>query len=507
MPTLFIGGTKFDVFQGSTKSFSARDLSNGTLILSKDRTGNELDGEYSITGNEAELRELFTNWLGADVSLSDLGVSKWQGFVIGMTFQDAFDRERISYDGLYNAVGATVINLVENPSLENNLAHWVVDAGGTATASIVLDSANSPQAIELTSQGVNEARISQEIDVLPETNYRLRFQSKGDGSQEGYFDIFDVTNAVFIVDQGTGNSDAEYKTVTYEFSTSPTTVRIRIRFRAPMPSNTESYYDDISLVRLREGEVQKTFIDFATNDSSIERFGRIEHILDFRDKSPLEAIEERDNFLVKHSQPKLLPPVDTQFITIQNETNLESIFGSPPPIIDNTATLTVEFAGYFTTAFWKIILPNDYNVRIERSTLIEQLISLATYLTPLLIETDTTLVAYPQEYTTVGDALVEIMNNDITRRLTVTPFLEVSYESLPEFTIIKFRDKYLRASGDSNPIDPFTIEPGITIRNLNVPDRSQHDGSYLLNNNQYIVSRWSMKIDGIQAEKTLQTEI
>lgn len=185
----------------------------------------------------------------------------------------------------WTATGYVDENRVLNPGFETwtdetHCTSWeLIPYTGTLTRedSIIHGGAHALKLTYGSSGGV--ASASQVFVLLPEKNYRLTYWARGDGTNQGYFAVYDVTHGSYITasaTQPTGVTAAEYTQVTYDFATLPGCYTIRIYFKSSAVAGVSVWVDDISFTKL-EGWIPLTGLAKAydiANDVNAEGFNK-----------------------------------------------------------------------------------------------------------------------------------------------------------------------------------------------------------------------------------------
>lgn len=127
---------------------------------------------------------------------------------------------------------------------------WTENAGDGALANEVGNVHAGVDAAKITTGAGNNTLIFQDITVKAGIDYRLSFYTEGDGSTEGRYVIYDLTNSANITAlTGTGVPGTSYTLVEDEFTTPAGCVSIRIGFRAGATNADIAYFDAVSLLR------------------------------------------------------------------------------------------------------------------------------------------------------------------------------------------------------------------------------------------------------------------
>ena len=142
-------------------------------------------------------------------------------------------------------------NLLANGSFETAGAgggdvfgSWVETAGDGAIADEVTEVYSQAHAAKLTAGATANTKLDQNPTVIAETDYRLVFWTRGDGTHEGRYGIYDVTNAADIVAvTATGVTAEDYTEVVVDFTTPAGCTEIRIDLWCPSTNTGIAYFD------------------------------------------------------------------------------------------------------------------------------------------------------------------------------------------------------------------------------------------------------------------------
>ena len=128
-------------------------------------------------------------------------------------------------------------------------ADWSETAGTGALANETTIVHSGDDACKITAGGDLDTRVTQTATVVAEREYKLKFWTRGDGTYQGRYDVYDTTNMAFIVaeDTPTGVTGTDYTEVTSVFTTPAGCVEVLIRFFCPTTDTGVCYIDDVSL--------------------------------------------------------------------------------------------------------------------------------------------------------------------------------------------------------------------------------------------------------------------
>lgn len=115
---------------------------------------------------------------------------------------------------------------------------------------------------------VSNTYVYQTRTVGSEHKYWLRFYTRGDGTNDGDYAVYDVTNAAYIISQtATGVTGTTYTLVAVWFKTPANCVSIQIEFYAPIGvSSASAYYDNASML---DGSMWVEHNEMAVNDTGL----------------------------------------------------------------------------------------------------------------------------------------------------------------------------------------------------------------------------------------------
>ena len=157
----------------------------------------------------------------------------------------------------YIDISAIASNLVSNGGFETAggggadiWAGWseFVTDGALANEAVVIHT--GADACKITAGAGGSTYIQDTITVVPGETYRLRFWSQGDGTHDGRYRVYDVTNAGNIIDYtATGVTGAAYAMVDASFTAPGGCVEILVRFYSNATDTHFAYFDTVSLRR------------------------------------------------------------------------------------------------------------------------------------------------------------------------------------------------------------------------------------------------------------------
>lgn len=146
------------------------------------------------------------------------------------------------------------VNLVANGGCEEMLAtnNWVswaeVAVGGTTITegNVVGEYHNGTNAVKFTSAEI-ASNVYKQFTVVPYRTYTFTFFTRGDGSVQGRYHVWDVSNPGYLLGfTNTGVTSTSYAAVTNTFTTPAGCVTVRIMLFGSTSGTGTVYYDDLS---------------------------------------------------------------------------------------------------------------------------------------------------------------------------------------------------------------------------------------------------------------------
>ncbi len=105
-------------------------------------------------------------------------------------------------------------------------------------------------ACKITTGAGKTTGIKQDITVIPGATYRWREWTRGDGTYDGRYAVYDLSNSAYIVNYaGTGVTGTSYAMVDVEFTAPAGCVLIRVLLRCGTTAGAVCYFDTTSLRR------------------------------------------------------------------------------------------------------------------------------------------------------------------------------------------------------------------------------------------------------------------
>ena len=157
----------------------------------------------------------------------------------------------VAYD--YTALG---LELLSNIGFETAggggvdiWASWTEDAGDGALANEGVIVHGGADACKMTAGATAATFVYQAaIPVIAEQQYAFSFYARGDGTNAGRYDVYDETNAAYIISlTSTGVTAAAYALVDASFTAPAGCATIRILLRCPEANGGICYFDDTTL--------------------------------------------------------------------------------------------------------------------------------------------------------------------------------------------------------------------------------------------------------------------
>lgn len=171
----------------------------------------------------------------------------------------AYDLSGNGRNGAYTGVTFNVpgVNLLSNGGFETPGAGgadvfgtWAETAGDGAVAAEAIDIHGGAKAAKLTAGATNNTVLaSNGLAVVPGQSYQLTFWTRGDGVNQGRFQIYDNTHGASIgaarID--TGVTGTVYALVTHTFVAPADCLLASVNLRCPNAVGASAYFDDVSV--------------------------------------------------------------------------------------------------------------------------------------------------------------------------------------------------------------------------------------------------------------------
>jgi hypothetical protein len=129
-------------------------------------------------------------------------------------------------------------------------ANWVEVVGDGALANEAVTIHTGADAAKFTAGAGVNTYVQQNSTVVPGATYKYRCWTRGDGTHDGEYSIYDVSNSGDIVTRtGTGVTGAAYAMVDVEFTAPAGCTSARLRLYCPDTDTKIAYFDTVSLRR------------------------------------------------------------------------------------------------------------------------------------------------------------------------------------------------------------------------------------------------------------------
>lgn len=199
-------------------------------------TGSTLTATSTEADNDYDVDYIF-NWLETNM---------WKAEDSGIA-----DPQYITYDEGANLGSELMTNIgfeTAGGGGADVFADWIEAASDGAIDDEGTLVNSGSHACKLTQGSSIDTLIKQTVSVTADDVEELTFYTRGDGTYEGRYRIFDLTNAVFITPVLlTGVTGTTYTQITKQFVVPATSTQIQIIFLAPSTDTGVAYFDDCSL--------------------------------------------------------------------------------------------------------------------------------------------------------------------------------------------------------------------------------------------------------------------
>jgi hypothetical protein len=147
--------------------------------------------------------------------------------------------------------GGSGIVIISYP--DNNGAYipdaWVITAGDGVVEGTATDQHDGLYAAKVTSGPTSNSKISQVCTTSALTAYQLSLWSRGDGTHDGRYAIYDVTHASYIIAATpTGNVSTTYTQLLTTFIPPAGCTSVRVELWCPTTNTGYAIFDDIHLI-------------------------------------------------------------------------------------------------------------------------------------------------------------------------------------------------------------------------------------------------------------------
>jgi hypothetical protein len=103
-------------------------------------------------------------------------------------------------------------------------------------------------ACKLTAGASTDTRVQQSYSVLPGEDFTLWFWTRGDGTYDGHYYVYDVTNGAYVIsDTATGVTGTTYARVTKGFNVPAGCNEIKVNLVCPSTDGGVAYFDGVNL--------------------------------------------------------------------------------------------------------------------------------------------------------------------------------------------------------------------------------------------------------------------
>jgi hypothetical protein len=269
------------------------------------------DGEYRHTSLVDKERFFMTN-LGRRIVVSAGGIKYWDGQIVRMelnkagqsfvrTIENMANRTKVIYrklgpqllangdveSGAWSAVGTpstittttdwfargttamhcivdTAAELLNNNGFETAggggadvFANWTEDAGDGTIVDETVDFYAGAHAVELTAGPNANTQVYQNVTVTAGTRMSLSFYTRGDGTYEGQYAVYDNTNAADIIaKKDAGNASTTYVNKLEDFIVPVGCVSLGVYLYCPSTDTGVSYFDEVYLTENEGMEIE-----------------------------------------------------------------------------------------------------------------------------------------------------------------------------------------------------------------------------------------------------------
>jgi hypothetical protein len=164
----------------------------------------------------------------------------------------------------YFQIGVTALGVPSQEMLVNgtfesvsgsNFGSWaeVADGDGHVDDETSLTQEGDHAVMLVASGSSNNTQVNQSADVVAGLSYTLVMYTAGDGTNDGQYQVYDVTNSANIVEtKGTEITGSNYTAITETFSAPAGCKVARTILRCPAAAGS-AYFDSVSLVRATAG--------------------------------------------------------------------------------------------------------------------------------------------------------------------------------------------------------------------------------------------------------------
>lgn len=174
--------------------------------------------------------------------------------VITPTSDNAANDKEAEYM-IVTKVDASTYSLVSTNQMVNegfegaNFARWTQTAGNGAIAIETSSVHAGAKAVKITAGSLFNTNIySEDVYVIPGTTYDLSFWTRGDGTYDGRYGVYNVTASSWITSAtSTGVTGTSYTEVTTTFTAPAGCYKVRLYLWCPSTNGGIAYFDDCSI--------------------------------------------------------------------------------------------------------------------------------------------------------------------------------------------------------------------------------------------------------------------
>lgn len=125
---------------------------------------------------------------------------------------------------------------------------WVESAGNGALEKETSIVHTGGSAAKITAGASANTTIQNPLTgIIPGQQYTLTFWTRGDGTNDGRYQVYDFSNSATIVQGSTGVTGTTYTQVTVNFTAPTGCVIVQIWFKSPLANGGIAYFDDVSV--------------------------------------------------------------------------------------------------------------------------------------------------------------------------------------------------------------------------------------------------------------------
>lgn len=446
--------------------------------------GGDWMGKFRLSGLPfQELIEIFNTWLGYDIQESP-GGEGWGGMVYEMALYHNLIR-RVSLEPMSNSVQAEYEQLVSNPGFEDTAGagtfdDWTEVIGGTDT---ITDEgtlfARGAHAAKLTYGNNGVTYIRQNVAVTANTAYKVSFYSRGDGTREGRYKIYNATAAADIVAvTATGNITDKYRQVSADIVTPAGCVSLGIWLYVPTAAGS-AYYDDVRIDEMLDGSPVTRLTTAVESIASQNQYG-IKQILCGKYYSLEDANAAAATYLALHAWPQ-----------VERE---EGQAGDEP-------YLEVTVVGYIFTSKWQLIASQNYGASALPHVHLAVILAGWQYVSSLALWPGSVfLVTLNDEIKTIRDGINYVIaagsGADTIPRLAMAHNRRVVFEEISNTPVYHFRGgRFFEVGSLRTAVTGRHLSPDV-VRDMDYPVSGSAQDSWFLDQRDFLLDEISVAADG-----------